>query len=476
MQKHHFIFLFFFLILFAFSETALAAVCPLPRCQKTYTSRIQEANSKSKIEITCSSKGGVSKGTNQTCSGPISGVNNCYSRCWCPDEYKKYTDADKGTGKACESLSNPCTEGSTTYYKTCNKKYCASINNTYLGEDKKSQLSSFFFAFTPVSGITGQDGQCYTCSCPDDWRTDYYVDNADKWDTCTTSGFSPCSGSTKYRITKCVNGYKLVNKDTPKSASCTACAKGEYSTGTNCIKCTYGTYADNTGTATCKSCPAGWTIASTKVLGATSVETACKKCPAGTYKSGTGSGACTACPAAKPSSPEGSTSESACVSTCISSSCTATLACQGDKCAGFSSIQITNAGQIGNGVSAYKNCTAVNCSDTSYQHGYLVTACKTDKDGWSINSGKTNCECAYSSNDAVYKYVQAECANATCSLGCNDKYKFNTCNGAYYGVDIGDCPTPQSTDCRTLGYQLSSCATGKTAIACPFDKSKVACF
>lgn len=475
MQKHHFISLFFFL--FAFSETAFAAIYPLPHYQGDYTlyNRRKQLGGRNKTEITCSAKGGVTGTANQICSGPVAGISNCYSRCWCSDEYK-YTSADLGTGKPCASLSGACTYNGTTYYKICNMKPCSSIGSTYLGDVKKNQLSSFYFSFTPVSGIIGQDGQCYTCSCPADWRSNYYVDNAEKWDTCTTNGFSPCSGSTKYRITKCVNGYKLVNKDTPQNASCEACAKGEYSNGADCIKCAPGTYADNTGTAACKTCPPGWTnIPNVRIIGAVSVEGTCKKCPAGTYKASSGAADCTQCPADKPSSPEGSTSESACVSTCTPSSCTSSVACQGSKCTGFSSIQMTNAAQIGNGVSAYKSCTATNCSDTSYQHGYLVTACKSDKDGWSINSGKTNCECAYSSNDTVYKYTQAECANAACNLGCNDKYKFNACNGVYYGVAIGTCPVPQSTDCKILGYTAVSCASGKTKITCPFDKSKAVC-
>jgi hypothetical protein len=92
MQKHHFIFLFSFLLIFSVSEAALAAIISLPRYQGSiahkYTDRTQSGG-KDKVEVSCSSRGGYAKGANQTCTGLFM-VNGqtCYKSCTCSDGYK----------------------------------------------------------------------------------------------------------------------------------------------------------------------------------------------------------------------------------------------------------------------------------------------------------------------------------------------------------------------------------------------------
>lgn len=448
MQKHHFIFLFSFLLIFSVSEAALAAIISLPRYQGSvahkYTDR-KESGGKDKVEITCTSRGGYAKGANQTCTGMfmVSGLT-CYKSCSCNNGYKANasgacvakTCSDYGLKSSPEETMS-CPQVSKAPNLTC---YECGVCDT----------SVYKYTCNGTGYAASQTGAACNklyneCKC----ATNYRWDSTNGKCVCDGNYIADSSGVCSLKTCKDYNSSYLT-KEEKEALSDVECEQvSGLRSGLECWSCSA---CDTSYKYDCSSITNNNGGSGTACGGK---YTKCKCKDLYDWKSEKGT----------------------CELGCTAKSCTGETSCKGNKCTAFSSTEITASTQIGTGVATdgYKTCQANNCSDTTYQHGYVVTACKTDKDGWSINSGKTNCDCAYSSNDTVYKYAQSDCNNASCSLGCNDKYKFNSCNEAYYGVDIGDCPTPQSTDCRTLGYQLSSCATGKTAIACPFDKSKVAC-
>lgn len=510
MQKHNFIFLILIAAGFFYSSIAEAAIYYLPHPETdNFNARKNDALGRNVVcrsdyKYKCTGTG-YSGGSGLACKGK-------YASCKCDTGYKwsggsciEKTCSDFGYLSS-EDTTKSCTKiigsGSTSVSDKLVPGYIDSISkvtssalssslsgngftNTTIGGNANIADSSFAGAADRVmmnasmpSGLT-----CYKCT---QCNTSTY-----KY-SCSGTGYaSSQSGATcnsLYTKCACDTGYTWSNGKCEKiicqagfylnGNTCTECKPGRYSaSGDNlCTLCAPGTYAESTGSTSCTSCPAGWTFGLKARYGATSREEACIKCAAGTYKSGVGSGKCIDCPIAKPNSEAGSTSIDDCYSTCTAKSCSSLGACNGLKCTGFSSTEITSASEIGEGVEVggFKTCKAINClsSQTYYQNGFVVTTCKTDKDGWTLNSAKTNCDCTYKADDAVYKYAEDNCTNASCSLGCNDKYKFNSCNASYYGINIGTCQDAV-TDCATLGYTQTSCSGDK--LKCPFS-NKYVCF
>ena len=114
---------------------------------------------------------------------------------------------------------------------------------------------------------------------------------------------------TEDTTTKCAAGYRRLSI---YNSTCVKCAAGTYKTGTNtstsCTACAAGTYSA-AGASSCTNCAAGTYASGTG-------NTSCTTCPAGTFANAPAMGACASCPSGT-TSPAGSTSSSACVSTTV---------------------------------------------------------------------------------------------------------------------------------------------------------------
>ena len=430
MQKHIFTFLFFIISAFIYSDYAQAALQFLPRYQGSiehkYKDRTQDGG-KDKVSVTCATYGGYAKGANQTCSGVFyKGGLTCYKSCACSSGYTMNT-AGTCVAQTCKDYG---LESSPVEGKSC--PAVSKAPNLTCYECTACDTATYKYACSGGLNASTQKGtacnKLYSeCTC---------VANAEWKD-----GACTCKEIYKYT---CSGG---LNASTQTGAAC----NNLYS---ECSCVDNAEWKD--GACTCKE---SYKYACADIENASGGEgAACGnkyakcKCKTGYYWD-----------------------NGSCGKVCDLVTCTGETSCGDKKCTGFSSVKISKASDIGDGVadSGYKACEA-KCGSPN-MHGYVVTACKTDKEGWSLNNAKTNCECT-ATDTKGYKYTSTDCANASCNLGCNDKYKFNSCNSGYYGVGIGSCPVPQSTDCALLGYKFIGCLGDNTAIACPFDKSKVACF
>ncbi len=445
MQKHYLIFLFSFLLIFSVSEATLAAIISLPRYQGSvahkYTDR-KESGGKDKVEITCTSRGGYAKGANQTCTGlfMVSGLT-CYKSCSCNNGYKANATTGGCDAKTCSDYGLKSSPEET---KSCPQVSKAPNLTCY--ECEACDTSVYKYTCSGTGHAASQTGTACNklyneCKC----ATNYRWDSTNGKCVCDGNYIADSSGVCSLKTCKDYNSFYLT-KEEKEALSDVECE--QVSGLRNGLECWSCTACDSSYKYDCSS------IANNNGGDGTACGGKYAKCKCkDLYDWNSDNGTCEL--------------------GCTAKSCTGETSCKGIKCTVFSSMEITSSMQIGVGVATdgYKACKVENCSDTAYLHGYVVTACKTDKDGWSINSGKTNCECAYSSNDTVYKYAQSDCANASCSLGCNDKYKFNTCNSNYFAVNIGDCSRIEA-DCATLGYTSDKCS-GK-GLKCPFG-NKYSC-
>lgn len=416
MQKHNLFSLIMGIMLFLISETVMAGIISLPRYTGEFAYRTQSGG-RNKPEISCTSKGGVEKGTNQTCTGPFSvGGKICYKECHCDTSVFKYTEAvHKGDGKLCTSLSNACIIDGVTKYSVCKLNTCNKQNSEWIGANNKTTYTSKNYQCTEQS-ISGSDGVCNKCMCPSAWATG----------SCPTVGVKSCQECpktdpytvAKFNLESCLGGYKKENN------GCTQCSSGTYAAvgSSVCSSCPKGSYSSSAGASSCTYCPAGYEPSGK--TGATSQSEACKICGYGYYKVGANANSCTQCPNGQTTEKTGSTSKDACFTACTAKSCTADTACGGQSCIIFKPSAIASASELGLGIGLYESCSPTNCSDDSYQFGYLPTGCAS----------------------------------------------------GYAGYDIGSCAVPFSTDCVALGYKWESCSADKEVLKCPFNSAKVFCY
>ncbi len=419
MQKRVLIYLFIVTaVVFSFSY-AQAALYFLPR----YQGSIQKE--REKTEISCENFGGVSKGANQVCSGRFERAGLvCYKSCECASGYK--LSGEKCVLKTCsdydylasKDATKSCTEKTPRTGLTCYS--CVACNTSVYKYKCSGDLNATKQSGTVCNSLYDK------CSC---------VTNA-SWNA--TSGKCECNTNYKVSGTSCVlktcsdYGY-LASSDSTKS-----CTSKTPRTGLTCYSCTDcdSSYKYNCSSITNASSGSG------SACGGKYQKCTCKS---GYYWS-----------------------SGSCVKSCTPLNCNSGSNCKDEN---GKAAACTMAGSVLEGVETYSSCASTNCDSEGYKSGYRATKCKTDKDGWTLTEGLCSCKVGED-----YKYTSSDCANASCSLGCNDKYKFNSCNDGYKEQDTtGICPRPVSTDCVELGYVETSCFDGKITIKCPYDSSKCFC-
>lgn len=266
MQKHQLFFLSLLTSVFYFSLSAQASLQFLPRYQGGYSGHTQSGG-KDKVTVSCSSKGGVEKGINQTCSGPFSaGGKTCYKSCSCSAGYKMSGGScvlkvcsDYGyqpyedTSMSCEMISPR--SGLTCYSCTsCNSsiyKYGCSggLNSSYQGSYNKCGNNYSECSCVSNAGWIGSDGKCV---CNSGYKQD---GSSCILKTCSDYGFqstndttkdcseeTPQSGLTCYNCQNCDSSYQY-NCETINHADSgdgTACG-GKYAK----CKCKSGYFWDN---------------------------------------------------------------------------------------------------------------------------------------------------------------------------------------------------------------------------------------
>ncbi len=420
MQKRKIISLFLIATVLSYSTFAEAALQFLPRYQGGYGSRTQQGG---KDKVCSSSYKYACSGTGYA-GGIGTSCNDLYTSCSCSANYK-------WSGGSC-------------VLKSCSDYGCsASKDNTKSCEEN-----------TPRSGLT-----CYVCTACDGSTYKY-----------------ACSGglnaSTQGTTNKCGTNYS--------KCECVANASWNSSSG-KCECCS--DYKAGTTSCTLKTC---------EDYGYSATEDTTKNCTKQTPRSGLTCWSCSACTGTlydcssitnasggSGTACGGKYPQCTCKSGYFWDNGTCTLSCTplncnaGTNCKDENGIAAacTMAGSVLDGVATFSSCSSANCNSEGYKAGYRATACNTDKSGWTLSNGL--CCCTADAN--IYKYAQSDCTNASCSLGCNDKYKFDDCNSGYVGLGIGSCPAPKSTDCTTLGYIKSSCSEGQLVIKCPFDATQVFC-
>lgn len=370
MQKRYFIFLFLVAIGFLYSSIAEAALQYLPRYQGSYGARLQDGG-KDKVIVTCSSKGGVEKGANQTCSGAISGVNNCYQSCSCNTGYKM--SGGSCISKGCSDYGYLANEDPT---KSCEQKTLSSGITCY--SCIACNTSTYKYA---CSGGLNASSQTET-SCNSLYSKCTCVNNAD-WN----GSACECGGNFKRSGNSCIlktcedYGYlDFKNKDNTKQCSyqnpfaglecwnCSACTGTLY----DC-----GTISNNNGADTSSMTCGG--------------KYARCKCKTGYFWN-----------------------SGKCEKSCTASSCTGSSACGGKSCTIFKPSAISAANELGNGVGAYQSCTPINCSGDTYQYGYLPTDCASGFYGYDIGTCPTpkNTDCV------SLGYTQTTCSAGKTPLKC----------------------------------------------------------
>ena len=203
MQKRNLLYLSILAaIIFCFSY-AHAAIQFLPRYQGSYEGRVEDGG-RDKVEVSCESFGGVTKGANQMCTGQfIRAGLTCYKSCSCDKSKFQYTIAShQGSGKLCESLSNACTDSAGTSYSNCVLNTCNVRNSTWIGENSKSSYTSNNYTCT-TQNTSGKDGTCYVCACPSSWATGSCPANSATCSTC--KAISPYTVS-KFNLVSCKAG------------------------------------------------------------------------------------------------------------------------------------------------------------------------------------------------------------------------------------------------------------------------------
>ncbi len=259
MQKHHFIFLFSFLLIFSVSEAALAAIISLPRYQGSiahkYTDRTQSGGRdqvcSSSYKYTCSGTG-YAGGVGTSC-------NDLYISCSCSSDYKwsggvclsKNCEdygylASEDKSKSCE-LKNPkakldcwkCEACDGTIYKhACSGGLNASVQPAdYKCGNKYSQC-------TCVANAIYTNNECIC-------KAGYYKNG----DTCSPCPAGSYSGNGATSCLQCPSGQYSA---TTAAISCSVCKGGTYSVAgsSNCTQCNAGTYSAD-GASKCDSCSDG---------------------------------------------------------------------------------------------------------------------------------------------------------------------------------------------------------------------------
>ncbi len=416
MQKRVLIYLFVVTaVIFSFSY-AQAALYFLPRYQGSYGLRSQDGGRdgvcSSSYQYKCTGTG-YSGGKGTSCGGK-------YQSCICSSDYK--WSGGKCISKTCsdygylasKDATKSCTEKTPRTGLTCYS--CTGCDTSIYKYSCSGSLNATTQSGTACNSLYDK------CSC---------VTNA-TWNA--TSGKCECKTDYKVSGTSCVlktcsdYGY-LASSDSTKS-----CTSKTPRTGLTCYSCTD---CDSSYKYNCSS------ISNASGGDGSSCGGKYQKCKCGSgYYWNNGS----------------------CSKSCTSLNCNSGSNCKDEN---GKAAACTMAGSVLEGVETYSSCASTNCDSEGYKSGYRATKCKTDKYGWTLTDGLCPCKAG---DD--YKYTSSDCANASCSLGCNDKYKFNSCNDGYYAVNIGSCSTIE-TECETLGYKETQCS-GK-GLKCPFG-DKYSCF
>ncbi len=267
---------------------------------------------------------------------------------------------------SCSNCTNGyfCTGGTFNFNASSNQGLtaCTTLGSNYTKSDAAAAANTkCYMAVTAgyyKTSATGNTTQKCAAGKYKEAHNSYY--NAS--DSCTNcaAGTSSAEGSTaSSACTNCAAG----TYNTTAGSTCAACPIGKYCTGgTNNTNCPTGTYRASTGgkvVGDCTKCsagtssPAGSTASSacttcssgTYNTTAGAICSPCPQgkyctggqnntnCPAGTYRASTGGkvvGDCTSCGSGY-TSPEGSTSSSACVATTINVTTTKTVTCSGSN-------------------------------------------------------------------------------------------------------------------------------------------------
>ncbi len=312
----------------------------------------------------------------------------------CSSSYK-YTCSGTGyaggVGTSCNDLYPSCScstnykwSGGSCVLKSCSDYgYSASKDNTKSCEEK-----------TPRSNLT-----CYSCTACD--NTYQYA--------CSGTGYASTQENTK----KCGNKY----------SECSCQDNYKWSDG-KCLSKTCEDYGYSTSKDNSKACSE-----ITSGIGNNNICYNCSACDnAYQYNCSSMSNA---------SGGDGSScggkyqkcqcktnyfwDNGSCSPSCTPSPCTGNTSCEGGSCTMFSSVST--------GVATYSSCTAKNCNGEGYKNGFRALTCDTDKAGWKLENGLCNCT-------AGNEFKYSPCPNnASCTLGCNDKRRFDSCNSGYTDMD-----------------------------------------
>lgn len=446
----------------------ITAIISLPRYTGEFAYRTQDGG-RDKTELDCASKGGVEKGTNQTCSGLFSvGGATCYKECHCDTSIYKYTEANKST-YGCESVSGAsCVQNGTTYFKDCKVSTCNSQNIKWVSKDVVGgfQDMNYICTMQPAKDVKGD---CYECACNSSWSLGSSCPA--NYQTCEVCSAQSPYIESRYNLTRCKDGYKIVTSDGKKT--CQKCPKGTYSEdGINCYNCPLGTFGTGEGYVAqiqCSPCPMGYYG---KTAGKTSQADGCQACPVGYKGKNEGqqsqSAGCEACSGSTQYQDQiGQTSCKDCSTLgwapnsthtlCVCSSNEAT--CKKEPI--WRAQKITSASALDANATAFSTTCSPRCSnDTVY--GYKITACAS---GYSVAGNGASCAkdvvpdktCSEWLTEQGYKLATTkEELEAAMKTGSQDVVVMNDISS----VSLEDY-TPINKSIYTPGYfhsQYSACA------------------
>ncbi len=350
----------------------------------------------------------------------------------------QYLPANSTTCSNCTN-GNFCTGGTFNFNASSNQGLtaCTTLGSNYTKSDAAAAANTkCYMAVTAgyyKTSATGNTTQKCAAGKYKEAHNSYY--NAS--DSCTNcaAGTSSAEGSTaSSACTNCAAG----TYNTTAGSTCAACPKGKYCTGgQNNTNCPTGTYRDTTGgkvVGDCTKCSAG-----TSSPEGSTTSSACTNCAAGTYNTTAGS-ACSPCP-------------------------------KGKYCTGGQNNTNCPAGTYrdSTGGKAVGDCSNCAAGKTSSEGSTASSACTNCGKGYYCTGGsaKVACPTEYPDTETATSTkkqdcrVENNCTTSTCNTsGCSCTTSasgtYSSCVGGYVWGNYGACAVT-SPGSNTSTYQCVEC-------------------